>query len=448
MNIFKYLAVAVKDEINAIKEQFKESKLILVAFVSVVVGLGFYLQPFPEKSVVLSSSYQTSDWYQFGNSLAANLEKYGLSARVDPSQGTRENIDRLLDPENDTNVALGYAIALNEEERSLIVSLGSIDYEPVWVFYWKDKFPSVKSPNDLTSKKVGLGPVKSGSYVIGKIIFEASGVDVEDFFLAQDLSKTADDFLLGKLGSMAIVASPSNRIVQKLIRTEGVGVLDFGNAAAFEKRFNSLEALTLPMGSIDISKNIPSRDLSLIGTTTSVFVRPDTHPDMQLAILMAMRDFNRESKSLFFAKRNEFPEYIDPLVPISGTASKFYDYGVPPAVRYLPFWMAGFVDRAWVLFLALAALFYPLSKLNIKMRKIRFDIHKRPCYEKLIKIEGEIAKSDHISMEDRKYFLDTLDQIHRSVVGMGVPVGGEKDHFDFVKTISFLKEKLNSKSSS
>ena len=74
---------------------------------------------------------------------------------------------------------------------------------------------------------------------------------------------------------------------------------------------------------------------------------------------MTIRGMNRSSVQLFFAGRNEFPSYVDPLVPLSPVASKFYDYGPPPATRYLPFWIAGFVDRAWVLLLTLAAISHP-----------------------------------------------------------------------------------------
>jgi hypothetical protein len=156
---------------------------------------------------------------------------------------------------------------------------------------------------------------------------------------------------------------------------------------------------------------------------------------------MTIKEMNRSSVQLFFAGRNEFPSYVDPLVPLSPVASKFYDYGPPPVMRYLPFWIAGFVDRAWVLLLTLVAVFYPLSKLNLHLRKLRFAVQERPHYEELLEIEG-VLSSRKPSDEEKEALRKRLDAINLHAIRAGVPVGEEADYFGFLNAVQLLRAKI------
>jgi hypothetical protein len=102
---------------------------------------------------------------------------------------------------------------------------------------------------------------------------------------------------------------------------------NFPNAIAYQKKFNYLDAVMIPAGSIDIEKKLPARDISLIATTTTLAVRKDLHPALQLALLMSGKQIIQDSSRLFFSKRNEFPAYVDPSIPISPIARNYYNYG-------------------------------------------------------------------------------------------------------------------------
>lgn len=298
-----------------------------------------YLDPFPDRNIYIATSYKDSDWYQFGTNASAYLEKSGLNVSVVTTHGAIENVNRLLDPKDPVNASFAYGMALTNEQRKAIYSLGSIDYEPIWIFYNEQKIKGLKDLHELTKYKTGIGPKQSGSYAISKLLLQNYGIDVDlgENFLPDSFLASADKFVKGELDALILVSSVADPIVQKLIRMEGIGLYSFENVSAFEKKYNSLEAVKLPAGSINIYPAIPAKDMSLIATTTSLVVKRDMHPDLQLALLMASKQMNRNSENLFFAKRDEFPAYVDPMVPISPVASKFYDYGPPQVMRYLPF---------------------------------------------------------------------------------------------------------------
>jgi len=443
MSLWKYVVIAVRDELKAIAAQARESKVLLAAFLACLVGIVAYLDPFPERQVHLATAYAGSDWHQFGEMAVEYLRTKGLGGTVVVTTGAAENGDRLVDPADSVNAAFAYGMALTDAQRKEVVSLGSISYDPIWVFYRKDRIPHLEDLHGLVGRRVGIGPPRSGTYAIARQLLAAYGIDLErdGSFVPDAFPEGARNFLEGRLDALVMVASVPDPIVQKLVRTEGVELYSFGNASAFEKRYNSIEKLILPAGSLAIYPPVPARDVALVATTTSLVVKKGMHPDLQLALLMTIKEMNRSSVQLFFAGRNEFPSYVDPLVPISPVASRFYDFGPPPVMRYLPFWIAGFVDRAWVLLLTLVAVFYPLSKLNLHLRKLRFVVQERPHYEELLAIE-QVLSSRRPTDEEKEALRKRLDAINLHAIRAGVPVGEEADYFGFLNAVQLLRGKI------
>lgn len=443
MNTLKYIKIVIKDELIAVIDQFRETKILCTSFLICLLGIVMYLDPFPDRNIFIGTSFKGSDVHGYGTNASAYLEKNGLNVSVLTTQGAVENANLMLDPKSPVNAGFVYGLALSDEQRKGIYSLGSIDYQPIWIFYNKEKIKNFTNLNDLTRYKIGLGPKQSGSYVISRILLKNYGIDVAENtnFIPDAFLVSEERFLKGEVDAFILVASVAAPMIQRLVRMDWVGLYNFNNASAFEKTYNSLEAVKLPAGSINIHPAIPAKDVSLIATTTSFAVRRDVHPDLQLALLMASKQMNRNEKNLFFAKRNEFPAYVDPLVPISPVASKFYDYGPPQVMRYLPFWIAGFVDRAWLVLLSLVAVFYPLSKFNIHLRKFRFIIHERPHYEELLEID-ELLCRKRLDKDEKVRITQRLDEINAHAIKGGVPVGEEAHYFDLLNAIYLLRRKL------
>ncbi len=443
MTLWSYVVIAVRDELRAIAAQARESKLLLVAFLACLGGVVAYLDPFPDRNITIATAYPNSDWHQYGELAVRYLDAKGLHGAVVTTSGAAENIDRLVDPADPVNAAFAYGLALSDAQRKEVVSLGSISYDPVWIFHRTDRIAVLKDLRALAGHRVGLGPVRSGSYLIGKMLLAGYGIDVAQGgnFVPDGFPEGEKGLLEGRLDAFILVASVTEPIVQKLMRSPGIGLYAFENAAAFEKKFNSFDAVTLPAGSLDIYPPVPARDVSLVTTTTSVVVKRTMHPDMQLALLVSIKEMNRSSDDLFFSRRNEFPAYVDPLIPISPVASKFYDYGPPTIMRYLPFWIAGFFDRAWVLLLTMIAIFYPLSKLNLHLRRLRFIVEERPHYQELLEID-ELLSSRKLTDEEKDAIWKRLDGINLHAVRAGVPVGEESHYFEMLNAIYLLRRKI------
>jgi TRAP-type uncharacterized transport system substrate-binding protein len=443
MNTLGYIKNVILDEFQAIKEEVRDSKILALAFVAVIVLIVIYLKPFPARHIYFATYYPNSDWAQLAEKTASLLKNHGIDISVLYTNGALDNVARLSNRKDEANAGYTYGFALNQEDLSNIYSLGSVAYEPVWILYNKSRIGEVKSLSALAQYRVGLGPLKSGSYQIAKKIFEVMNIELDNnaHFKPDNILKNAEKLKSGEIDAFIFASTYWDPTTQELLRSPNIAVYDFKNAQAYTKKFNAFVALTLSADSIDILKQIPKQDISLLATTTSLVVNRNMHPDLQLALLMAARDANRNAPNLFFAKRNEFPAYLDPSIPIGPVAEHFYDYGPPHAMRYLPYWLAGLVDRAWLLLLTLFAILYPLAKLNIHFRKFRFNLKEIPHYKELLEIEKRLC--DHnLSAQDKAQLSKRLDWINVHAIKAGVPINEEAAYFEFLNAIYLLRKKI------
>jgi hypothetical protein len=285
--------------------------------------------------------------------------------------------------------------------------------------------------------------VKSGSYRIAQKIFEVVNihVDGDSHFVPDSIVNNQTKLKSGEIDVLVLVSTNLDSVAQDLLRSPNIAVFDFKNAPAFSKKINSFVTLTLPADSISITNQLPPKNVTLLATTTSLVVKRTMHPDTQLALLMHVKDANRNSPNLFFAKRNEFPAYLDPSIPISPVAERFYDYGPPHAMQYLPYWLAGFIDRAWILLLTILAVFYPLSKLNIHFRKFRFSLREIPRYQELLEMERKLQR-ESLAETEKRGMLKRLDEINTHAIHGEVPISEEAAYFNFLNAIFLLRVKI------
>ena len=443
MKTFDYLGLVLKHELIAIKESLVElrvSAIVIVLFIGVVI---IYLKPFPLTGITFATSYKGGDWYQFGVGAIAPLKEHGINVEVVTTNGTIENSELLNDSKSKVNVGFVYAAALSEDQQKGLYSLGSISYDPVWIFYRNDLAGKITTIPDLAKYKVALAPKKSGSYVLTKKLFEINGINIESNsnFVSSSWEESRAYILSGKADVYIFITTIVDPLVEELINSPNMTLLNMSNAIAYQKIFSYLDAVVIPAGSINIEKKLPERDISLIATTTTLAVRKDLHPSLQLALLMSSKQIIQDSSRLFFSKRNEFPAYVDPSIPLSPIARNYYNYGPPKTTEYLPYWLVVFIDRFWFVVLAAFAVLYPLSKLNLHLRRFRFIIRKRTHYEMLLNMEKEIT-GKLLSGEEKERLLKKLETINKEAIQHFIPVGGESDYFLFVNALQLLRNKI------
>ena len=443
MKTFNYLGLVLKHEFIAIKESLVELRRIAIVILLIFGGVIIYLKPFPFTGISIATSYKGGDWYQFGEGAISLLKERGINLEVVATSGTIENAEELNDPKSKVNAGFVYAAALSKDQQKGLYSLGSISYDPVWIFYRNELANKITTIQDLSKYKVSLPPKKSGSYILTKKLFEINGIDIDSnpHFVSSSWEDLRANILSDKADIYIFITTMIDPLVEELIHSPNMTLFNFPGALAYQRKFDYLDAVTIPAGSINIEKKLPVRDISLIATTTTLAVRKDLHPSLQLALLMTSKQIIQDSSRLFFSKRNEFPDYFDPSIHISPIARNYYNYGPPKTTEYLPYWLVVFVDRFWFVLIVAFAIIYPLSKLNFHLRRFRFIIRERTHYEMLLNMEKEIT-GKKLSSEEKEKLLKKLDMINKQALQHFVPVGEEADYFLFVNALQLLRNKI------
>ena len=395
MNYILRLLRAEIRSIIALISAHKRECLVLLAPLLLLLSI---VNPFADRKIVLAADNKGSSWYQMAQSGEKYLNDFGVQLQIQTSDGTLKNAELLADSSSHVNAAFLIPGALTPKQNQEFYSLGSLDYEPIWIFYNKKKLGQIDSLKDLAHYRIGVGPVKSGRYVLTKKLFELNRITIQDNpnFISAPLSQQLESLVGGDIDGLIFIAEAFDKNVSKLMHNPDFAVFEFPDIAAYEKNISFLDAVKIPAGSIDILERLPTKDISLIAITTTLAVRRDMHAGLQLALLMAAKEVERNSQLLFFSKRNEFPAYVDPQIELSPVARHFYDLGPPAVMRYLPFWTAVFIERFWVLLVTIFAVIYPLIAYNFGAQTLRRDLRYAGYYDELIDIDKQLFVNQHV----------------------------------------------------
>ena len=443
INTLQYLRQALRDELQALRELVIEQRLLVLMLVVVLAGSFYYLKPFPPHHLSMAAGSANDGYTMMARTIASYFRDHGVDLMIEESTGSVENAELLIDDRDEVEVAFIQGGALTPEQAAKVYSLGSIAYEPVWVFYRRDAPGKYEYLTDLAGKRIGIGPERGGTRPMVRELFRLNGISIEgdNHFVIAPYDDNLEDLKAGNLDVVIKVAPYFDPGIQALLQNREFVLFDFKEAPAYEKALQYVHELTLPAFSADIQARIPEHDVRLIATTTTIAVSKQLHPDIQTLMLMAVRDEQRASQYLFFSKRGEFPSYVDPTIEASPVALHFYDYGVPTGLRYLPFWIGGFVDRLWVLLITIFAITYPLVRLNVHLRDLRFHIKHHRLYEELLEIERDVCKLP-LAPDAAAKFLRHLDILNRHAISDSVPVGMESSYFELLNAIELLRAKV------
>jgi TRAP-type uncharacterized transport system substrate-binding protein len=392
---------------------------ILIA-VALLVGTYLLLDPSPPKHVVLATGPEGSAYEAFGKRYAAELKRYGISVTLQPSSGSRENLRLLHDVKK--RIDLGFvqggsseaAQALDEKDGAVeLVSLGSLFYEPVWLFYRAEKAKSLnreatlKQLAQLRGWRVNVGARGSGSPGLTTKLLAANLVEREEVQRGNlEETPAVQALLAGEIDAMALVSPPESPMVQMLLQTPGIKLFEFTQAEAYARRYPFISPVLLPRGVADLGRDVPPRDEPLIATTTSLVARQGTHPALvQLFVQAAARIHGNAG---WIARAGQFPSAERTEFPLASEAERFYKSGPPLLQRYLPFSLANLIDRMWVALFSIMVVLIPLSRVLPPLYQFRVRSRIFRWYRHLRRIE-DMGEKDKTAAQGLLADLDKLD---------------------------------------
>jgi len=407
-----------------------------------VVGGAFwatfqFIEPAPPKVISISTGSKTGAYYGYGQDYAEILKQSGITLEVLPSAGSLENLKRLKTKKAQANLALIQGGVSSAEERQGVMSLGRVFLEPLWVFHRPDFF--LTKLTDLKGMRVAVGPKTSGTRQLANALLQVNGLDRETTKLFPLSGQDAIDALeAGEVDAVFLVVAPSSPFIQTLLKKTNIRLMNFDRAEAYTRIFPYLKKITLPEGTIDFVRNIPSRDVSLLAASAALVAQDDLHPALAGLLVQALKDVHR--KGDIFQKTAEFPQVNDPEFTVSKDTKRSYKDGVPFLQRYLPFWLASFIQRSIILLLPIATILFPIIKIAPFLYNWRIRNRLLHWYQQLKRLEHSINTDDQ--NERLPENMIELRRIEVAVQQIPVPKDFSDQFYQLRGAIALVRERL------
>jgi TRAP transporter TAXI family solute receptor len=414
----------------------------LVLITVAVIGAAYwFLRPAPPDTITITSGPSGSTFRLTAEKYRKILARNGIKLKILPSEGSLDNLKKLNNPAYQVDVGFvqgGVAAGITADR---LVSLGSVFHLPVALFYRGNV--SIDRISELTGKHLAVGPEGSGTRALALILLKANGIEPggattllnlegEDAVRALTEGKVDAAFLMGD--------SAAPPMMRKLLSTPGIRLLDFAQADAYARRFPYLSELDIPMGAFDLGKNLPPRDIHLIGPTVELVARENLHPALSDLLIEAAREVHGGARLL--QRAGEFPTPLVHEFRISDDAARYYSSGKTLLYRSLPFWLASLADRLLVVFVPIFVVLIPGLKVLPALYSWRVRSRIYRWYGRLIALErGMLAQP---SPEERQELLERLDDIESGVNKMKTPLAYANQFYVLREHVRFVRERLMS----
>ena len=413
----------------------------LVLAVALLLLAYWWLDPNPPRKVTLATGPAQSAYEEFGKRYAKALSAEGIEVVLQPSEGSAANLQLLRDGKVDLGFVQGGTSDYSETDQQTLTSLGSLFVEPLWLFYREESARQVTATATLTTLtqlqglRVNMGTAGSGVPSLMTKLLDSNRIDPSTLKISKlEQTPATVAFLGGELDAIVFASAPESLMVQMLLQTPGVNLMNFAQSEGYSRRFAFLTPSLLPRGVVDLAGNIPPQDVRLVAPTTALITRNTTHPALLQLFAQAGNDIHGSAG--WFKRAREYPNIENNELPIAKEAERAIKAGAPMLQRYLNFWVANLVERMWLVMGIIIAILLPLSRIVPPLYAFRVRSRIFRWYGQLRNIENRI------DFEDNRALLQELNQLETRAEKITVPLSYTDELYALRNNIHLVRKKL------
>lgn len=408
--------------------------LSIFVFVAFVVTYQ-YVDPAPPTSIKMATGPSDGAYAAFGQQYKKILGKEGISVDLIETEGSEENIGLLSSTNAGVDVAIVQGGIGDAKTSPSLASLASLYHEPLWVFVRGD--PPAQTLAELDTYRVAIGPEGSGTRTIALKLLRENGIGSS----ATELwsiggQEAANALLTGQIDAAIFVAAETSPAIQGLLKAPDIDLMNFERAEAYHRLFPFLSNVSLPQGILDLDKNLPRTDVTLLAPAANLVARDSVHPAISDLLLTAAAQIH--GPATLFERAGSFPSPKFVHYPISPDAKRFLEQGPTFLHSVLPFWAATMSERLFILLLPLLTLLIPLVR--VAPPAYRWQVRRRiyRWYADLMRIEDELRRAR--TFGDRRESLEQLDELQGQIGRVQVPLSFTDDLFHLRHHVDFVKK--------
>ncbi|MFZ3117282.1 MAG: TAXI family TRAP transporter solute-binding subunit [Variovorax sp.] len=428
----------------SIRDLIASAGPVVFLVIGLLIAAYWWLQPQPPSRVTLATGPAGSAYAEFGQRYARALATNGIEVVLKPSEGSSDNLQMLRNGTADVAFVRGGSADVVADEEAGLTSLGSLFYEPLWVFYRIDaartvnrKTGTLESIAQLKGLRVNVDRPGSGVPEIMERMLRANHLDAGALQLSNLEQTPATEALqAGLLDVIVLASAPQSPLVQQLLRASGVALMDLAQSDAYSRRFAFLSAVSLPRGVVDLARDVPAHDVSMLAATTSLLAREQTHPALRQLFAQSAQTLHSEAG--WFNRARDFPNTRTSELPVSPEGDRAIN-GTPPFwQRYLPFWASNLIERMWLVLGGLVVLMLPLSRVVPPLYQFRVRSRVFRWYGQLREIETQMESAEG----DSDVLMKKLDDLDRRVHKVAVPLSYADELYALRNNIAAVRQRV------
>ena len=404
----------------------------------VFILLTYYLiRPIPPDTLTMTTGMEGGSFIVFAERYRQVLAHDGIRVKLRPSSGLVENLRLLGDESQDVDASFVQGAIGKDEIAANLMSLGSLTYTPLWVFYRDEE--NYDDLSQLRGKRIAIGPKGSGIQRLSLDLLKVVKAAVPPTVLYEYPYNTAMAAILaGRVDAVMAFGSADSQLVMSLLHANGIKLMNFSQAEAYTRHFPALSHVVLPRGVLNLPRRFPPADIHLLSPTANLIVRKNLHPALVYLLLKASVEIHRGAGWVY--KAGEFPSLTKQDYPVSEQAQRFYKSGGSSMYQHLPFWAATFIDRMVLILIPLGILLFPVIGIMPRIYNWRNRSKYYRWYRELSNIEKELLERPQPAMLDQ--FRENLDRIEKAVSAIHVSVGFYDQVFTLKEHIQMVRQKL------
>jgi TRAP transporter TAXI family solute receptor len=423
-------------ELNrTLKDHFKYfGPAALIVIFSFAVALVF-VKPAPPRNIIIGTGGSEGAYFHFGHEFKKILAREGTHLEVRTTDGAVDNL-RLLEG-GEIDIAFVHGGTSSKATLEDLMSLGSLYYEAIWAFYRNDV--PLLSYRDSKGLRIGTGDMGSLTQRLAEKVLPIHGVYLENVdFVEIHGSQGADMLIDGSLDIAFMVFGYEAPVIQRVLRSKELTPVSWERAEAIARKNRQLSIVTLPRGIVDFDPDIPNHDLLMLAPTAQLVIRSDFHPALIYLIIEAAREIF--SPGGVFEEAGEFPSLKLIDFKTNKEIRQFYRSGPTFLRRYLPFWLATFIDRMKIMLVPLVVILIPFIKIMPPLYRWRKRHKIFRWYRELEFLDPEL---NYEEIKDRlPECLARLDKLEQKVSNVNVPLGYRESMYNLRIHIDMIRTRL------
>lgn len=420
----------------------RRKRLLIIGAIVLLAALGWavaiILKPAIQRTIVITTGADNGIYRGFANRYAPILKRDGITLDIRSSSGSVENYQRLTNPDSDYEVGFVQSGTTSPKETDHLETLAAVSYEPIWVFYRGDT--TITRLAQLRGKRIAIGVPGSGLLNVARTLLDYSGVTAENTRLLQlDADKAYQGLEKGQLDAAFFIGRP-DAPMQTTLLNSNLKLMSFAQADALVQKFPSLSKIIFPRASTSIVDDLPQVDVTLLAATALLVAKDTLHPALAYLLLDAAKTAHGGED--YFTPLGTFPNLNTEEFPLSDESSRYFKSGRPFLQRYLPFWLASFIERRLLILLPFMALLLGLLQALPRMAQARIKGRFVAWYRELKSLEDEIWKNRQPTLEQIAQWRDEIENIDAYAGQIRVPQRYLQDVYALKQAIGIVRERI------